>query len=59
MKEQGGSDEEMRAQGPYPSTAASGLGTPDAPPADIGQQVGPSSYFRGACTEQPSPLITL
>lgn len=38
MNEQGGSDEQVAAQGPYPSTATAGAAKPDAPPPDIGQQ---------------------
>jgi hypothetical protein len=38
IKEQGCTDQEKAAQGPYPSTAATGAAAPDAPPADLGQQ---------------------
>jgi hypothetical protein len=39
MNEQGGSDEEVRTKGPYPSTGDTGPAVADAPPADIGQKV--------------------
>jgi hypothetical protein len=39
MNEQGGSDEAVRASGPYPSTADTGPAVQDAQPADIGQKV--------------------
>lgn len=38
IQEQGGTDQEKAAAGPYPSTASAGAAAPDAPPADLGQQ---------------------
>lgn len=38
IQEQGCTDQEKTASGPYPSTAAAGAAAPDAPPADLGQQ---------------------
>lgn len=60
IQEQGGSDQEKAAEGPYPSTATAGAAGPDAPPADLGQQdlskrsaddavAGPDDFSRCVC----------